>query len=259
MSRFSANISMLFTELPFLERFQAAKEAGFEGVELQFPYDYTIDELTEAKNDSGLPLVLFNLPPGDWSKGDRGIGALPGREAEFERGFNRALEYAEALSCKRLHVMAGIAPVTLDERVHLSALEGNLRRIAPNAAKRDITLMIEPLNTRDVPGYVLKRTEQALTVIDNVQAPNIALQFDVYHRQIMQGDLLASLERHISRIGHIQIAGVPSRNEPDCGEVNYQPILERLDNLGYDGWIGCEYHPMDDTWAGLKWMKPYLS
>lgn len=259
MPRFSANITMLFTELPFLERFEAAKEAGFEGIELQFPYDFPVDELVDAQTACGLPLVLFNLPPGDWSKGDRGIGALPGREAEFERGFRDALTYAQALSCKKLHVMAGIAPVTLDERVHLSALEGNLRRIAPHAAKHGITLLIEPLNTRDVPGYVLNRTEQALTVLDNVQADNTALQFDLYHRQIMQGDLLAALEHSIHRIGHIQIAGVPARNEPSYGEINYRPILERLDNLGYDGWVGCEYRPEEDTWAGLSWMKPYLS
>jgi hydroxypyruvate isomerase len=255
MPRFAANLTMLFTELPFLDRFQAAREAGFEGCEFLFPYAYPIDEIADAHARSGLTQVLFNLPPGDWNQGDRGIGALPGREAEFERGFETALDYAGALDCERLHVMAGIAPVTLDERVHESALEGNLRRIAPHAERAGITLLIEPINTRDMPGYVLNRTEQALRVIDNVQVENVALQLDLYHRQIMQGDLLATVEKHIDIIGHVQIAGVPSRHEPDTGEVNYGPIFKRLDNLGYAGWIGCEYVPATDTWSGLSWLE----
>lgn len=259
MPRFAANLSMLFTEVPFLERFQAAKDAGFEGCEFLFPYEFPIDELADAQLKSGLTQVLFNLPPGDWSRGDRGIGALPGREAEFERGFQTALDYAGAMDCERLHVMAGIAPVTLDERVHHSALEGNLRRIAPHAERAGITLLIEPINTRDMPGYVLNKTEQALRVIENVQVENLALQLDLYHRQIMQGDLLATIEKHINKIGHVQIAGVPSRHEPNIGEVNFGPVLNRLDNLGYSGWVGCEYLPETDTWAGLSWMEPYLS
>lgn len=259
MPRFAANLSMLFTELPFEERFDAACEAGFEGVEFQFPYDHAIETLSQARAKSGLPVVLFNLPPGDWKRGDRGIGALPGREAEFERGFRLALDYAQALECPRLHVMAGIAPVTLDERVHLSALEGNLRRIAPHAARQGVTLMVEPINTRDTPGYVLNKTEQALRILDNVQAENVALQLDLYHRQIMQGDLLATIERLIGKIGHIQIAGVPARNEPDTGEVNYAEVFQRLDQLGYDGWVGCEYLPREDTWSGLGWLESYRS
>ncbi|NMM46067.1 hydroxypyruvate isomerase family protein [Rhodospirillaceae bacterium KN72] len=259
MPRFTANLSMLFTELPMLERFSAAKEAGFDGVEIQFPYDFPTDELQDAKDQCGLPLVHINLPPGDWQRGDRGNGALPGREAEFERGFAKALEYAEALDCRKLHVMAGVAPITLDERVHHSTMEANLRRIAPRAAKSGIQLLVEPINTRDIPNYVLNKTEHALRIIDNVQASNIALQLDLYHRQIMQGDLIATLERCIDRIGHIQIAGVPGRNEPDTGEVNYEPVLKRLDTLGYDGWVGCEYVPRDDTWSGLGWMQRYKS
>ena len=259
MPRFTANLSTLFTELPFLERFEAAKEAGFDGVEIQFPYEYPVDELHDAKERCDLPLVLFNLPPGDWQRGDRGIGALPGRESEFERGFAKALDYAEALDCRNLHVMAGVAPITLDERMHLSAMEANLRRIAPRAAKSGIQLLVEPINTRDIPNYVLNRTEQALRILDNVQAPNIALQLDLYHRQIMQGDLIATLERCIDRVGHIQIAGVPGRNEPDTGEINYEPVLKRLDSLSYDGWVGCEYIPRDDTWSGLGWMERYKS
>ncbi len=258
MPRFAANLSMLFTELPFLERFEAAQKAGFKGVEFQFPYDHPVDEVADARRQSGLTQVLFNLPPGDWARGDRGIGALPGREADFERGFRQALIYAQALDCKMLHVMAGIAPVTLDERVHLSALEGNLRRIAPHAAKHGITLMLEPINTRDTPGYVLNKTEQAFRIMANVQATNLALQLDLYHRQIMQGDLLATIERHINKIGHIQIASVPGRAEPDSGEINFPAIFSRLDALGYEGWVGCEYVPRDDTWAGLDWLEPYL-
>lgn len=259
MPRFAANISMLFTELPFLERFAAAKEAGFAGVECQFPYDFPAETVAQARRDAGLPMVLFNLPPGNWARGERGIGALPGREAAFERSFAEALVYAQQLDCPRLHAMAGIAPVTLDERVHLSALEGNLRRIAPRAAQAGIALMLEPINTRDIPGYVLNRTEQVLRIMDNVGADNLWLQLDIYHRQIMQGDLLATIERYIDRIGHIQIAGVPSRNEPDIGEVNHAALFERLDQLGYDGWIGCEYVPRQDSWAGLSWLKPYLA
>lgn len=259
MPRFAANISMLFTELPFLERFEAAREAGFKGVEFLFPYDFPVDEISDARKQSGLTQVLFNLPAGDWKRGDRGIGALPGREAEFERGFHQALTYANALSCKKLHVMSGIAPTTLDDRVNLSALEGNLRRIAPQAAKHGITLMLEPINTRDMPGYVLNKTEQAFRIMGNVPAQNIMLQLDLYHRQIMQGDLIATIERHIQKIGHIQIAGVPSRNEPDTGEINYPYIFQRLDQLGYDGWVGCEYNPRGDSWAGLSWLEPYLS
>jgi hydroxypyruvate isomerase len=259
MPRFAANLSMLFTELPFLERFAAAREAGFAGVECQFPYDFPPEAVAEAREAAGLPMVLFNLPPGNWERGDRGIGALPGREAEFERGFAQAMTYADALDCPRLHVMAGIAPVTLDERVHLSALEGNLRRIAPRAAQAGLDLMLEPINTRDIPGYVLKRTEQVLTIMDNVRADNLWLQLDIYHRQIMQGDLLATIERFIDRIGHVQIAGVPGRNEPDCGEVNFAALFDRLDSLGYEGWVGCEYVPRQDSWAGLGWLKPYLA
>ncbi|MDW3207405.1 MAG: 2-oxo-tetronate isomerase [Alphaproteobacteria bacterium] len=259
MPRFAANLSMLFTEVPFLERFDAAREAGFAGVEFQFPYEHAKEEVAEAREKAGVEVVLFNVPAGDWARGDRGIGALPGREAEFERGFRTAMDYAAILECERLHVMAGIAPVTLDERVHHSALEGNLRRIAPHAERGGITLMVEPINTRDMPGYVVNRTEQAIRIMDNVQASNLALQLDIYHRQIMQGDLMATIERHIGIIGHIQIAGVPGRNEPDTGEVNYPALFDRLDRLGYNGWIGCEYLPREDTWSGLKWLKPYLT
>lgn len=259
MPRFAANLTLLFTELPFLERFTAARDAGFDGVEFQFPYDYSIEELMRARDDAGLPIVLFNLPAGDWARGDRGLGAIAGREAEFERGFQRALDYADALECPRLHVMAGVAPVTLDERVNLSTLEGNIRRIAPHAEAQGITLMVEPINTRDVPGYVLSRTEQAIQVMENVRQKNVSLQLDLYHRQIMQGDLLAAIERYMGRIGHIQIAGVPSRNEPDQGEICYEAIFNRLTQLGYSGWIGCEYVPKTDTWAGLSWMEPYRS
>jgi len=259
MPRFCANLTLMFTEVPFLDRFRAAKEAGFKGVEFQFPYDHPVDEVADARAQADITQVMFNLPPGDWAKGDRGIGALPGREAEFDRGFQMALDYARALDCHLLHVMAGIAPVTLDERVHLSALEGNLRRIAPVAARDGIELLVEPINTRDVPAYVLNQTEQAERILENVRFDNISIQFDIYHRQIMQGDIMATLERCMDKIGHIQIAGVPARNEPDQGEVNYTSLFERLDNLGYDGWIGCEYTPRQDTWSGLSWIEPYLT
>lgn len=257
MPKFAANISFLFTEMPFLDRFEAAKKAGFDGVECLFPYEYPIDEVSDARMRSDITQVLFNVPPGDWAAGDRGIGALPGREAEFDRGFQTALHYAEALGCSRLHVMAGIAPSTLDPRVHLSALEGNLRRCAPVAYQRGIMLMIEPINTRDMPGYVLNKTEDALMVLSNVAAPNIRLQLDLYHRQIMQGDLMQTIRNCFQSIGHIQIAGVPDRREPDIGEINYPEIFNLLDVLGYDGWIGCEYHPKTTTEAGLKWLEMY--
>ena len=258
MPRFAANISFLFTEVPFLRRFEAARAAGFDAVECLFPYDYPVDEVADARARGDVTQVLFNLPAGDWVRGDRGIGALPGREAEFDRGFRKALQYADALGCSRLHAMAGIAPTTLDSRVHLSALEGNLRRSASSADQRGIMLLIEPINTRDIPGYVLNKTEDALKVISNVQADNLRLQLDLYHRQIMQGDLIRTIEAHIDMIGHIQIAGVPNRHEPNKGEVGYEAIFERLDALGYEGWIGCEYRPETTTLAGLDWLRDRL-
>lgn len=255
MPKFAANISYLFTELPFLDRFEAARNAGFEGVEFLFPYDYPIDEVADARARGDVTQVLFNLPPGDWNRGDRGLGALPGLETEFERGFRLALDYAKPLGCLQLHVMSGIAPLNLDPRVHLSTLEGNLRRAAPIAEQRGITLMIEPINNRDIPGYVLHNTEDARTVITNVNAHNVRIQLDLYHRQIMQGDLIRTIETYIEDIGHIQIAGVPFRNEPDKGEVCYRAIFDRLDALGYDGWIGCEYRPTANTFEGLDWLR----
>ena len=259
MPKFAANISFLFTELPFLERFAAAKAEGFEGVEFLFPYEFPVDEIADARARSDITQVLFNLPAGDWGRGERGIGALPGREADFERGFREALVYADAIGCPRLHVMAGVAPTTLDPRVHLSALEGNLRRIAPVAEQRGIMLLVEPINTRSIPGYVLNRTEDALQVISNVQVSNLRLQLDLFHRQIMQGNLTHTLETHIDDIGHIQIAGVPDRHEPDVGEVGYDAIFDRLDALAYEGWVGCEYHPKTTTLAGLDWLRRRLS
>ena len=259
MPRFAANLSMLFTERPFLERFTAAADHGFRGVEFQFPYAETPEPVARAAAAAGVEVVLFNLPPGDWAAGERGLGALPGRETRLEAGFAQALEYAGAMGCRRLHVMAGAGPSAVGERVYLSTLVSNLKRMAPRAQEAGVTLLVEPINNRDMPGYVLNHIDQGLEVVDAVGHPAIRLQFDFYHRQIMRGDLTTALDAAFPVIAHVQIANVPGRREPDRGEIDYRTILRRLDALGYDGWVGCEYRPSDpaDTAATLGWRDAY--
>lgn len=257
MPRFAANLSTLFTEHAPIDRFEAAAAAGFKAVELQFPYDLEAEHIREKLDATGLKLVLFNLPPGNWDRGDRGLGALPGREKELEHAFDRALAYARALDTPMLHIMAGIAPMNLDNAPYLASFGANLRRLAPKAAGEGVTLMLEPLNTHDNPGYVISRTEEAIRLIEAVGHPAVRLQLDLYHRQVMQGNLIRAIERAAPLLGHVQIAGAPDRTEPDRGEIAYGALFDALARVGYEGWIGCEYHPTGRTEDGLGWLDAY--
>ena len=259
MPRFAANLTMLFNEVGFLDRFAAAAEAGFKGVEYLFPYAYPKEELVERLRAHGLTQALHNLPAGDWDAGDRGIGCHPDRIGEFQEGVGRAVDYASALGCTRVNCLAGIAPEGADSGVLRETFVANLRFAAGALASAGITLLIEAINTRDIPGFYLCRTDQALAIIDEAGAPNLALQYDVYHMQIMEGDLAPTIERHLDRIGHIQISDTPGRHEPGTGEINYPFLFDHLDRLGYDGWVGCEYKPAAATADGLGWVRPYLS
>lgn len=255
MPRFAANISLLFTELPFLERIAAAGAAGFEGVECLFPYDQPATRLRRALDDAGLPLVLFNLPPGDWAAGERGIAALPGREAEFRDGLALALEYAEALDCPRLHCMAGIPGADVDERRAWDTFADNLAFAADRAGEAGRVLTLEPINTRvDMPGYLLDTPAKALALIERVGRANTRLQYDLYHNWIMGEELLPSLSRYWPHIEHIQFADAPGRQEPGRGEIPLQRVFAELDARGYRGWASAEYRPAGATEAGLAWL-----
>ena len=256
MPRLAANLSTLFPEVDFLERFAAAAKAGFRYVEYQFPYAWPADELARRVRDAGVELVLHNLPAGDFKKGDRGIASLPGREREFRDGVERAIDYARTARCPRLNCLAGIAPV---DREHFAVLVDNVRYAARKLGAAGLSLTLEPINTRTVPGFFLSRSAQALEVLNAAGEGNAFLQYDFFHMQIMEGDLAASVERLLPRIGHIQLADVPERNEPGTGEINFDFLLRRLDVLGYSGYVGCEYNPKGDTLEGLKWAQPYLS
>jgi hydroxypyruvate isomerase len=258
MPRFAANLSMMFQELPFLERFGAAAAAGFRGVEFLFPYDFAAQDVARALRDGALENVLFNLPPGDWAAGERGIASLPGREAEFRAGLSRAMEYAQALGTPRVHVMAGLFPAGAECARHRDAYLANLRHAAAEAARHRLEVLIEPINTRDIPGYFLNTQAEAHAVREEVGAPNLKVQMDLYHAQIVEGDLAMKIRRYLPHVGHVQIAGVPERQEPDRGEVNYPYLFRLLDELGYGGWIGCEYRPAGRTEDGLGWLKPWL-
>jgi len=258
MPRIAANLTMLFTERPFLERFQAAADAGFEACEFLFPYAEPRDAVAEALAASGLELALFNLPPGDWDAGERGLAGLPDRRDDFAESLETALSYAEALPTRRLHVMAGIAGAQADVGKCLEAYADNLRAACDAAAKRDLEICIEPLNLRDVPDYLLPTTQMAMQILKAVDRPNLKLQFDCYHVQIMEGDLTHRLESLLPAIGHMQISGVPERHEPDTGEIDYGYVLRTLDRLGYDGWVGCEYRPRGRTEDGLSWREKLL-
>lgn len=257
MPRFAANLSMLYPQHEFLDRFAAAAADGFEAVEFLFPYDYSANELKQRLSDNGLVQTLFNAPPGDWAAGERGIATLPGREDEFRSGFDRALEYAAVLGNTRVHVMAGLLAAESDRARHHSVYLQNLAYAADQAGKAGITVLLEPINTRDMPGFFLNRQDQAQAICKEVGATNLKVQFDCYHCQIVEGDLATTLRRDFDRIGHIQIAGVPDRHEPDQGEVNYPYLFELMDHLGYDGWVGCEYRPKADTSMGLQWLRDW--
>lgn len=255
MPKLAANLSMMFQEIEFLDRFALAAAAGFKGVEYLFPYDFPAAEIAARLQEHRLTQALFNLPPGDWSKGERGLAALPGRAQDFMAGLERALDYALATGCKRLHVMAGLWPEGRDRGEGTAVYAQNLRRAADRAAGHGVTLVIEPINTRDIPGYFLSTTSQAMAVLKEVARDNVKLQLDLYHCQIMEGDLAMHVRRLAGAYAHVQIAGVPERHEPDRGEVNYAYLLDLLDEVGYEGWVGCEYRPAGETRAGLGWAQ----
>jgi len=257
MFRFAANLSMMFQEYPFLDRFAAAKQAGFEAVEFLFPYAFPAHEIVQRLLDHQLELALFNLPPGDWEAGERGLSIYPERRGEFQATLGLALQYAAPLQAKRLHVMAGNIRSGEDLAAMRRTYIDNLRKTAQAAAEQGITLLIEPLNPRDMPGYFLRTCSQAAQIIAEVGEPNLKLQFDMYHVQITEGDVTTRLREWFQLIGHIQIAGVPHRNEPDQGELHYPWLLQVLNELGYEGYVGCEYRPAGITEAGLGWMQRY--
>jgi len=258
MPKFCANLSLLFPEVDLPDRFEAAARAGFTAVECQFPYAWDKALLAERLLAHDLILVLHNLPAGDWERGERGIACHPDRVGEFRDGVARAMEYAEALGCTRMNCLAGMRPPGVNAKDADETLIDNLRFAADHLARAGIRLLLEPVNTRDVPGFHVHGTNHAVRIMDAASAPNLALQYDVYHMQIMEGDLASTIKRHFPRIGHFQVAGVPERHEPDTGEVSYPFLFDLMDRLGYDGWVGCEYNPGGDTAEGLGWVMPYL-
>jgi hydroxypyruvate isomerase len=255
MPRFSANLSMLFTEHDFLDRFDAAARAGFKGVEYIGPYDHPPEVVAARLKKNGLAQVLFNLPPGDWGKGERGIAILPDRIDEFRRGVDTAIAYAKALGCGQVNCLAGIAPEGFSHAELEDVFVHNLVFAAAKLEEAGIRLLIEPINTRDIPGFFLTTSRLALGIIDRVGSQNLWMQYDIYHMQIMEGDLARTIEANLGRIAHIQLADNPGRHEPGTGEINYPFLFEHLDRIGYAGWIGAEYKPKDGTEAGLGWMK----
>jgi hydroxypyruvate isomerase len=254
--KFAANLSFLYQDLPFLDRIAAAARDGFEGVEYVSPYDFPAREIKQRLDDAGIAQVLCNAATGNWPA-ERGMAALPGRADEFQSDILRALDYAGELGHARLHVMPGFLPAGADRAAHQAVFESNLAWAAEHAAKQGVSLMLEPINQRDMPGYFLSYQRDALAIIDAIGAPNIKLQFDCYHCQITEGDVTTRLRAAFGRIGHIQIASVPGRNEPDGQELNYPFIFQTLNELGYGGWIGAEYKPRAATSAGLGWLREY--
>jgi len=256
MPRFAANLTMMFTEAPFLERFELAAKAGFKAVEFLFPYAYEARELRARLEANCLELVLHNLPAGDWDAGERGIACHPDRVQEFRSGVGRAVEYALALGVPQLNCLAGKAPA-IEESERRRTFVDNLRFAAAALKQDGLRLLVEPINTFDIPGFYLSRTAQALSVLDEVGADNASVQYDIYHMQRMEGELAATLSKQFARIGHVQLADNPGRNEPGTGEINYDFVFAHLDRIGYAGWIGCEYKPLTTTAAGLGWLQRY--
>ena len=258
MPKFNANLSMMFNEVPFLERFGAAAKAGFKGVEFLFPYDFTPAQVREQLDRHQLEMVLFNMPPGDFAAGDRGTACDPARFGEFQDGVGKALDYAKVLGVKQLHVMAGLKPRGLNDETMREAYLASLRFACAETAKHGIKVLIEAINTRDIPGFYLNYSEQAFDVMHYVGAANLGFQYDIYHMQIMEGDLAPTIEKHLAKIAHMQLADTPGRHEPGTGEINYDFLFRHIDRIGYQGWIGCEYRPAGKTEDGLGWMKPWL-
>jgi hydroxypyruvate isomerase len=257
MPKFAANLTMLFNEVPFLERFAEAASSGFDAVEFLFPYGFDTSALAELLNRHSLKLVLHNLPAGDWGRGDRGIACHPDWLEEFREGVARAIDTATALGCPKVNCLAGILPPGVGAEAARATLVENLRYAAPRLADAGLELMLEPVNSRDIPGFFIDRTEPALDVIAEVGAKNLKLQFDIYHDHVMAGDPARTIEREFAQIGHIQLADNPGRHEPGTGEINFPYLFRRIDELGYAGFIGCEYRPLTTTKAGLLWLDPY--
>jgi hydroxypyruvate isomerase len=256
MPKLAANLSTLFPQLDFLDRFAAAADAGFRFVEYQFPYAWPAHEVAARARAAGVEVVLHNLPAGDMAKGERGIACLPGRAAEFRAGVERAIEYAKAVSCPRVNCIAGLAP---QDAAHFAQLVDNVRHAARRLGEVGMQLLLEPINTRSVPGFFLTGSRQAIDVLNAAGEGNAFLQYDIFHMQVMEGDLARTIERLLPRIGHMQLADVPDRHEPGSGEINFAFLLAHIDALGYAGWMGCEYNPRGDTLEGLTWARGYLS
>jgi hydroxypyruvate isomerase len=254
----AANLSLLFSECDFLDRFEAAGRAGFRGVECQFPYAWPSEQLAERLARHGLGLILHNLPAGDWASGERGIAALPHRTEEFRQGVAQAIEYAKALGCRRLNCLAGIAPFGSDSETLRRTFIENLRYACSRLGSSGLQLLIEPVNTRDIPGFFLNSTRQAIELIEAVGAPNLALQYDVYHMTMMNEDVARTIESNLARIGHIQIADCPGRHEPGTGAIDFPALFELLERIGYRQWIGCEYVPAASTAASFSWARGFL-
>ena len=254
MPRFAANLTMLFNELEFTDRFDAAAKAGFRGVEYLFPYAYPKEQLVELLEQHELVQVLHNLPAGDWAKGERGIAVLPDRVGEFQEGVGKAIDYAKALGCSQLNCLAGIRPAGVPDQRLRETLVANLRYAAGQLEAAGIRLLVEAINTHDIPGFYLSGTQQTADILAATGSENIYLQYDIYHMQRMEGELAATLEKHLPRIAHIQLADNPGRHEPGTGEINYPFLFGHLDRLGYEGWIGCEYKPLTTTTEGLGWV-----
>ena len=257
MPKFSANLSMLFGEHDFLDRFDAAAKAGFAAVEYIGPYDHPPETVAARLKKNGLTQALFNLPPGDWGKGERGIAVLPDRVDEFRRGVDTAVAYAKALGCPQVNCLAGIAPAGVDRAELENVFVENLKFAAKKLKDAGVRLLIEMINTRDIPGFFLTNTKQALAIADRVGSDNLYLQYDIYHMQIMEGDLARTIEANLGRIAHIQLADNPGRHEPGTGEINYPFLYEHLDRIGYSGWVGAEYKPKAGTVEGLGWFRQF--
>jgi hydroxypyruvate isomerase len=258
MPKLNANLSMMFNEVEFTNRFAAAARAGFKGVEFLFPYAYDKQQLAEVARGHTLQVVLFNMPPGDFDAGDRGLACDPARTTEFQAGVGKAIDYALALGCKQLHCMAGLKPRGVNEEKMRETYIDNLRFAGRELARHGLTLLIEAINTRDIPGFYLNTSRQAFDIMHYAAVPNLKFQYDIYHMQIMQGDLAPTIEKHLDEIGHMQLADTPGRHEPGTGEINYPYLFAHIDKVGYQGWIGCEYRPAGNTEAGLGWAKAYL-
>ena len=255
MPKLAANLSMLFTEVDFMDRFQAASGAGFDAVEYLFPYAFSAQDIRAQLQKHGLVQALFNAPPGDWAAGERGIACIPGREEEFRAGIATALEYAKVLGNTRLHVMAGLMPDNIDQALATETYVSNLRYAAQQVKEAGLTILVEPINDIDMPGYFVNYQEDGAALIDEIDEPNVRLQFDFYHCQMMQGNVLSTFRKLRAYVDHVQIAGVPNRHEPDVGELNYRYLLAELDKDGYAGFVGCEYKPLAGTVDGLHWIN----